>query len=63
MPKAHRNMTGQCELKVVEGHVLTLSHHETCCVYIVTDDEGHLSKVKRYYMQTCQGINVKDDVR
>jgi hypothetical protein len=56
-------MTEQHELKVVEGRVLALSHRETCCVYIVTDNEGHLSEVKRYYTQTCQGINVEDDVR
>ena len=63
MPKAQRNATGQHELKVIKDHVLALSHCEMCCVYIVTDNNGHLSEVKQYYAQTCQGINVEDDVR
>ena len=63
MPKAQQNVPGQRELKVIEGHMLTLSRHETCCVYIVTDNDGHLSKVKWYYAQSCEGVNIKDSVR
>jgi len=46
MAKAQRTATGQHEVLVVEGRVLALSHREMCCVYIVTDEDGHLSEVK-----------------
>jgi hypothetical protein len=63
MPKAQRNVRGQRELKVIEGHVLALSRCETCCVYVVTDDDSYLSEVKRYYAQSCEGVNIEDGVR
>ena len=63
MPKARRNMLRQWDVNVIEGRVLALSRRETCCVYIVTDNDGHLSEVKQYYMQSSQGINVEDEVR
>jgi hypothetical protein len=63
MPKAQRNVPGQRELKVIEGRVLALSCHETCCVYVVTDDNGYLSEVKQYYVQSCEGVNIEDGVR
>ena len=63
MPKARRNVLRQREVKVIEGRVLALSRRETCCMYIVTDNDGRLSEIKRYYVQTSQGINVEDEVR
>jgi len=63
MPKAWRNILRQREVKVIEGRVLALSRCETCCVYIVTDNDGRLSEIKWYYVQTSQGINVEDKVR
>jgi len=63
MGKAWQKVTGQEEVLVVEGRVLTLLCHETCCVYIVTDKDGHLSEVKRCYVQMPQGINIEDNVR
>ena len=63
MPKAQRNMLRQQEVNVIEGRVLALSCCEMCCMYIVTDNDGHLSEVKWYYVQSSQGINVEDEVR
>ena len=63
MHKARPNILWQREVKVIEGRVLALSCRETCCMYIVTDNDRRLSEIKQYYVQTSQGINVEDEVR